>query len=99
MQVSEIQFSATWTSRLSSWTPISLGVHFSALNNDFLFFFLYNISASITTAWSLRTLVAVLVNNPHIQRALQEETDHVMGDDLPRIKYRQHMPYTEAVKF
>ena len=56
-----------------------------------------NIAGSITTSWSLRTLVAVLVNNPHIQRALQEEADHVMGDDLPRIKYRQHMPYTEAV--
>ena len=57
-----------------------------------------NAVGSITTSWSLRTLVAVLVNNPHIQRALQEEADHVMGEDLPRIKYRQHMPYTDAVK-
>ena len=64
-----------------------------------LFQVVLNVVGSITTSWSLRTLVAVLVNNPHIQRALQEEADHVMLDDLPRIKYRQHMPYTDAVKY
>ncbi|XP_078495682.1 cytochrome P450 2C25-like [Ciona intestinalis] len=50
-----------------------------------------------TTSTTLRWAILYMVNNPNIQKKVQQEIDDVLGfDRLPQYEDRMRMPYCEA---
>ncbi|BFZ07283.1 hypothetical protein BsWGS_10322 [Bradybaena similaris] len=54
------------------------------------------IAANMTTRSSLTGTFLCLVNYPDVIRIIQEEIDHVIGDERPTLEHKIRMPYTEA---
>lgn len=54
-------------------------------------------AAFLTTKGTLMSLIRYLIENPDVQKRLQEEVDTIVGDELPFLDHRSEMPYTEAV--
>ena len=55
------------------------------------------LGALSTTRNLIHNIIGVLAHHPHIQKAVQDEVDHVVGDRMPDITDRKSMPYTEAM--
>ena len=52
-----------------------------------------------TTFRATHALVAILTNNPELQKRLQREVDEAIGEETPRLADKEKMPYMEAVSF
>ena len=50
-----------------------------------------------TTFRATHSFVAILTNNPELQKRLQQEVDEAVGDETPRLADKEKMPYMEAV--
>ena len=55
------------------------------------------ISGTGTTFRATYSFVAILTNNPELQKRLQQEVDETVGDETPRLADKEKMPYMEAV--
>ena len=51
----------------------------------------------VTTSVAATFLIGMCLANPEIQKKIQEEVDEVLGDRVPTLKDRPHLPYLEAV--
>ena len=51
-----------------------------------------------TTYRATHSFVAILTNNPELQKRLQQEVDEAVGDETPRLADKEKMPYLEAVR-
>ena len=56
------------------------------------------ISGTGTTFRATHSFVAILTNNPELQKRLQQEVDEAVGDETPRLADKEKMPYMEAVR-
>ena len=45
----------------------------------------------------MHAFVAILTNNPELQRRLQDEADGAAGDEAARLVHKEKMPLMEAV--
>ncbi|XP_072263498.1 cytochrome P450 2C11-like isoform X1 [Pyxicephalus adspersus] len=50
-----------------------------------------------TTSTTLRWGILLMINNPDIQKKVQNEIEKVIGSSPPRASHRKDMPYTDAV--
>ena len=55
------------------------------------------ISGTGTTFRATHSFVAILTNNPELQKRLQQEVDEAVGDETARLADKEKMPYMEAV--
>ena len=55
------------------------------------------LSGTGTTFRATHSFVAILTNNPDLQKRLQQEVDEAVGDETPRLADKEKMPYMEAV--
>ena len=65
-------------------------------------YFVFDILSFPGTATTFRAthaFVAILTNNPELQKRLQREVDEAIGEDVPRLADKEKMPYMEAVRF
>ncbi len=53
----------------------------------------------LTTFRAAHSFIAIMANNPDVQKKIQNEVDDVVGGRLPRLSDRRGMHYTEAVRF
>ena len=45
----------------------------------------------------MHAFVAILTNNPELQKRLQDEADGASGDEAARLAHKEKMPLMEAV--
>ena len=56
-------------------------------------------TGTATTFRATHAYVAILTNNPDLQKRLQREVDEAIGEETPRLADKEKMPYMEAVRF
>lgn len=55
------------------------------------------VASAVTTSDVLTWFFLILTVYPEVQNKLSQEVDDVIGSNRPSLKYRESMPYTEAV--